>query len=226
MLGLTLFIPPLDPTLGNTRARAAVRTDLLPPRLDTLKTSPPSRCGHRSRRAGPSRGPRCALNPQSRVSPPVINASAVRARGFSAPTRRRGWRGGGSTSTATSTKTSTRTTSSTFADGACLAWEGAARPRAEAPARRRRGPRAQPPRQRASSSEALDGARRDDDDDEGSQVVMETVQCRSEQEIGRVIGRGGSTVEASRRRRARRSRSTPGPSASTSRGANATSARR
>ena len=57
------------------------------------------------------------------------------------------------------------------------------------------GPRAQPPRQRASSSEALDGARRDDDDDEGSQVVMETVQCRSEQEIGRVIGRGGSTVE-------------------------------
>lgn len=54
-------------------------------------------------------------------------------------------------------------------------------------------PRAQPPRQRASSS---DEARRDDDDDdEGSRVVMETVQCRSEQEIGRVIGRGGSTVE-------------------------------
>ena len=53
-------------------------------------------------------------------------------------------------------------------------------------------PRAQPPRKRASSS---DEARRDDDDDEGSRVVMETVQCRSEQEIGRVIGRGGSTVE-------------------------------
>ena len=39
----------------------------------------------------------------------------------------------------------------------------------------------------------------DDDDDRGYEdeprVVMETVQCRSEQEIGRVIGRGGSTVE-------------------------------
>ena len=64
------------------------------------------------------------------------------------------------------------------------------------------GSRARPPRRRASSSDAYgrngqndDEARRDDDTDEASRVVMETVQCRSEQEIGRVIGRGGSTVE-------------------------------
>ena len=67
---------------------------------------------------------------------------------------------------------------------------------------RGRGTRPPPRRQdRGPPPERFDEDDRgyDDDDDRGYEdeprVVMETVQCRSEQEIGRVIGRGGSTVE-------------------------------